>query len=94
MSAPATGAARDQVARLLPLVPYLHGREQVPLDEAAARLGVPAEQLRKDLKVLLDVRAARGLPRRPDRRRPRRARGRPTASSASPTPTTSPGRCA
>ncbi len=46
------GAARDQVGRLLRLVPYLHGREQVPLDEAARVIGVPPEQLDKDLRVL------------------------------------------
>ena len=46
------GAARDQVGRLLRLVPYLHGREQVPLEEAARVIGVPPEQLEKDLRVL------------------------------------------
>jgi proteasome accessory factor C len=48
----AGGAARDQVGRLLRLVPYLHGREQVPLEEAARVIGVPPEQLDKDLRVL------------------------------------------
>jgi proteasome accessory factor C len=48
----AGGAARDQVGRLLRLVPYLHGREQVPLEEAARVMGVPPEQLDKDLRVL------------------------------------------
>jgi proteasome accessory factor C len=52
VSAPTAGAARDQVSRLLRLVPYLHGREQVPLDEAARVFGVPPEQLAKDLRVL------------------------------------------
>ena len=46
------GAAKDQVARLLRLVPYLHARDQVSLDEAARALGVPPEQLDKDLRVL------------------------------------------
>ena len=32
----AAGGAKDQVARLLTLVPYLHAREEVRLDEAAA----------------------------------------------------------
>ncbi|MCM3515279.1 MULTISPECIES: YafY family protein [Nocardioides] len=50
--APAPGA-RDQVARLLTLVPYLHAHGQVRLDEAAAALGVAPRQLLKDLKVLL-----------------------------------------
>lgn len=49
---PQAGAAKDQVSRLLRLVPYLHGREQVPLDEAARVFGVPPEQLAKDLRVL------------------------------------------
>ncbi|WP_372733728.1 helix-turn-helix transcriptional regulator [Nocardioides sp.] len=52
MSSPAAGA-KDQVARLLTLVPYLHSRGHVRLDEAAKDLGVPATQLMKDLKVLL-----------------------------------------
>ncbi|WP_395692015.1 helix-turn-helix transcriptional regulator [Nocardioides sp.] len=49
--------AKDQVARLLTLVPYLHARGgadgQVRLDEAARVLGVTPEQLLGDLKVLL-----------------------------------------
>jgi proteasome accessory factor C len=52
MSSTTTGAARDQVARLLRLVPYLHARDQVSLDEAARALGVPPAQLEKDLRVL------------------------------------------
>ena len=50
---PGTGGAKDQVARLLTLVPFLHARGPVRLDDAAAALGVPADQLLKDLKVLL-----------------------------------------
>ena len=50
---PAPAGAKDQVARLLALVPFLHARGQVRLDDAAAALGVPAPQLVKDLKVLL-----------------------------------------
>lgn len=50
--APAPGA-RDQVARLLTLVPYLHARGTVHLDEAATALGTSPQQLLKDLKVLL-----------------------------------------
>ncbi|QIG43213.1 WYL domain-containing protein [Nocardioides anomalus] len=50
MSAPAS--AKDQVARLLTLVPYLHAHGEVRLDEAAQALGVAPDQLFKDLKVL------------------------------------------
>lgn len=49
----AASGAKDQVARLLTLVPYLHRRGHVRLDEAAADLGVDPAQLLKDLKVLL-----------------------------------------
>jgi len=52
MSTSTAGAAKDQVARLLRLVPYLHARDQVSLDEAARALGVPPAQLEKDLRVL------------------------------------------
>ena len=47
----ATGA-KEQVGRLLTLVPYLHARGGVRLDEAARALGVPERQLVKDLRVL------------------------------------------
>ena len=47
-----SGGARDQVARLLTLVPILHSRGQMRVDEAAAVLGVPPEQVVRDLKVL------------------------------------------
>jgi proteasome accessory factor C len=50
MSAPAN--AKDQVARLLTLVPYLHAHEEVRLDEAAKALGVEPDELFRDLKVL------------------------------------------
>jgi proteasome accessory factor C len=46
------GGAREQVARLLTLVPYLHARGQVGVDEAAALLGVGPDQVVRDLKVL------------------------------------------
>ncbi len=49
---PAAGA-KEQVARLLTLVPYLHARGGVRLEEAARDLGVEPKQLLKDLKVLL-----------------------------------------
>ncbi len=45
-------SAKDQVARLLTLVPYLHAHGEVRLDEAAAALGVDPDQLLRDLKVL------------------------------------------
>jgi proteasome accessory factor C len=50
----AAGAAgaKEQVARLLTLVPYLHARGTVRLAEAAAALGTRPEVLLKDLKVL------------------------------------------
>lgn len=46
------GGAREQVARLLTLVPYLHSRGQVRVDEAAEALDTTPEQVRRDLKVL------------------------------------------
>lgn len=52
MSTPASGA-KDQVARLLTLVPYLHAHGQVRLEEAAGALGIPSDLLLSDLKVLL-----------------------------------------
>lgn len=52
MSAPAAGGAKDQVARLLRLVPYLHAHGSVRVDEAAVALGVTPAQLVSDLKVL------------------------------------------
>ena len=48
-----TGGAKDQVARLLQLVPFLHGRDGIRLDDAARALDVPAAQVLADLKVLL-----------------------------------------
>lgn len=45
--------AKDQVARLLTLVPFLHARGAVRLEDAAIALGVPAEQVLADLNVLL-----------------------------------------
>lgn len=53
MNAVVGGGAKDQVARLLRLVPYLHSRDGVHLDDAAQVLGVSAEQVLADLKVLL-----------------------------------------
>lgn len=54
MSAQSTpSGAKDQVARLLNLVPYLHAHGGVRLADAARTLGVSPEQVLKDLKVLL-----------------------------------------
>jgi proteasome accessory factor C len=50
---PVQAAAKEQVARLLTLVPFLHARGQVRLEDAARALGVDPEQLVRDLKVLL-----------------------------------------
>ncbi len=44
--------ARDQVGRLLALVPYIQTRREVPLEEAAAEFGVRPAQIVKDLNVL------------------------------------------
>ncbi len=53
MSTPVASGAKDQVARLLTLVPFLHTHGEVRLDDAARALGIPPEQLLSDLKVLL-----------------------------------------
>lgn len=45
-------SARDQVNRLLALVPYLQARGEVPLSRVAADFGVAPTQIRKDLEVL------------------------------------------
>jgi proteasome accessory factor C len=44
--------AREQVARLLALVPYIQARQEVPLEQAAADFGVRPDQIVKDLNVL------------------------------------------
>jgi proteasome accessory factor C len=62
MSRPAAGGAKDQVARLLTLVPYLHQRGAVELETASKALGVPVAQLVKDLKVLLMCGLPGGFP--------------------------------
>ncbi|MGB0099479.1 MAG: WYL domain-containing protein [Nocardioides sp.] len=62
MSTPAPSGAKDQVARLLTLVPYLHTHGQVRLDQAATDLGVPQDQLLGDLKVLLMCGLPGGFP--------------------------------
>ncbi|WP_110183429.1 helix-turn-helix transcriptional regulator [Nocardioides solisilvae] len=52
MSSAGTGA-REQVARLLTLVPLLHARGSVRLEDAAEALGTTTQQVVRDLKVLL-----------------------------------------
>ena len=59
---PVVHAAREQVGRLLALVPYLHQRGEVRLSEAADALGVDAEQLDKDLRVLFMCGLPGGFP--------------------------------
>ncbi|MGZ4500042.1 MAG: helix-turn-helix transcriptional regulator [Nocardioidaceae bacterium] len=44
--------ARDQVARLLALVPYIQARDEVSVEQAAADFGVRPAQIVKDLNVL------------------------------------------
>ena len=68
-------AAKDQVARLLRLVPYLHARDQVRWTRRRRRSAYrPPSCSRTSGPV--PVRPARRLPRRPHRRRPRRPGGR------------------
>lgn len=47
-----SGGAREQVSRLLALVPYLQSRTGMSLAQVAAEFGVPPDQIMKDLKVL------------------------------------------
>jgi proteasome accessory factor C len=49
---PAPSGAKDQVARLLTLVPYLHSHPEVRLDQTAEAVGSTPEQVVKDLGVL------------------------------------------
>ena len=51
MSRTGTGS-RDQVSRLLTLVPLLHARNALAVDEAAAAMGTTPAQVVKDLRVL------------------------------------------
>ncbi|PWN03914.1 WYL domain-containing protein [Nocardioides silvaticus] len=61
-SGAAAPGARDQVARLLTLVPFLHHRDQVRLADAAELLGTTPEQVLRDLKVLFMCGLPGGLP--------------------------------
>ena len=47
-----SGSAREQVARLLALVPYIQSHDEVPVEQAAADFGVRPDQIVKDLNVL------------------------------------------
>jgi proteasome accessory factor C len=46
------GGSRDQVNRLLALVPYLQRRGEVSVAEAAREFGVPVATMRRDVRVL------------------------------------------
>ena len=59
---PAAAGAKDQVARLLTLVPYLHSHPQVRLDETARAVGSTPEQVVKDLGVLFMCGLPGGFP--------------------------------
>ncbi|WP_183092623.1 helix-turn-helix transcriptional regulator [Nocardioides stalactiti] len=58
----AAPGARDQVARLLTLVPFLHHRDEVRLADAAELLGTSPAQVLGDLKVLFMCGLPGGLP--------------------------------
>lgn len=49
----AGSGARDQVNRLLALVPYLRAREAVPVEEVAREFGVRPATIRRDISVLM-----------------------------------------
>ena len=44
--------ARDQVTRMLAMVPYLRSHEGIPVDQVASDFGVTTSQIIKDLNVL------------------------------------------
>ncbi len=52
MNTPRKSGARDQVGRLLALVPYIKARSEVSLEQAAKDFGVKPAQIAKDLNVL------------------------------------------
>ncbi|WP_205472302.1 YafY family protein [Nocardioides sp. SYSU D00038] len=57
-----SAGAKEQVARLLTLVPFLHARGEVRVEEAAAALGVQPDQLVQDLQVLFMCGTPGGYP--------------------------------
>lgn len=52
MSGQALAGSRAQLARLLALVPYVHSRDEVRVEDAAEVLGVTPDQVVRDLNVL------------------------------------------
>lgn len=62
MSTQTSHAAREQVGRLLALVPFLHQHGEARVSEAAAALGVDPAQLDRDLRVLFMCGLPGGLP--------------------------------
>ena len=86
--------ARDQVARLLALVPYIQARREVSLEQAAGRLRGAAGPDRQGPQRAVVLRAARPGHGRPDRRRHGGARGRgrdPGVQRRLPQPAAAPG---
>lgn len=61
-SAASSGAARDQVARLLALVPLVNSRGEVSIEEASRALGVPGLLLKKDVERLFMCGLPGGMP--------------------------------
>ena len=45
--------SRQQVVRMLALVPYLQGNDGIPVNEVAAEFGVSAKVIRDDLRLLM-----------------------------------------
>lgn len=45
--------SKQQVARMLALVPYLQGHDGIPVNEVAQEFGVSAKQIRDDLRLLM-----------------------------------------
>ncbi|GAB2978033.1 helix-turn-helix transcriptional regulator [Nocardioides montaniterrae] len=62
MSARPALGARDQVSRLLTLVPFLHTRDEVRLADAASLLGSTPDAVLSDLRVLFMCGLPGGLP--------------------------------
>lgn len=46
--------SKDQVVRMLALVPYLQGHDGIPVKQVAAEFGVPDKQIRTDLSLLMN----------------------------------------
>src|SRR5699024_725304 len=54
--------SRDQVERMLTLVPYLRTRDQIPVNEVAAAFGVSVRQIVLDLNALWFCGLPGGMP--------------------------------